>query len=537
MSDITAVNKNAKVIREPMPYGRVLIVDDIETNLNVAEGLLKPYKLQIDTVISGTGAITKVKNAETYDIIFMDHMMPEMDGIEATKHLRKLGYAAPIVALSANAEAENVDMFLQNGFDAYISKPIDVHQLNNVLNKFIRDKQPQEVLEEARRQGVEASGRRTDSLLLESFLRDAAKTISTLKELCQNENFKTDEGLNKFTITVHGIKSSLGNIGEASLSESAFKLEKAGRMRDFNFLEEFTPNFLEDLCILLDKSEQKFNNDDIDEDAAWLYDKFVTLKEICADYNRKDALEILEEIKRKRCSTETREVLEYITGYVLHSDFDEAEETIALYLAQLSGLADQENEYMQILNYKIDGLDVAKGLEKFDDDIEIYLKVLRSYTASIRSLPGLTDPVNEDTLKVYERAVHSIKGTSLDIFAAPAGNKAADLEKAAKAGNISYIEQETPVFLKYLWELISNIENMLSDFKTNNSKLKKDKIDGHLLLQLLEFCKKYDMDGVDAVMDDIEDFQYESDNELSVWLRENVDLVNFSEIVKRLNAL
>ena len=537
--DVPKIDK-ARIIRESMPYGKVLVVDDIETNLNIVEGLLKQYKLKIDTVMSGRGALDRIKNAEIYDIIFMDHMMPEMDGIETTKHLRGLGYTAPIIALSANASDEHADTFLQNGFDAYISKPIDVHQLNAVLNKFVRDRQPQEVIEAARMQAEESSGGEEpmkNQLLLESFLRDADKTILLLKELCQKEILKTDEGLHKFTTAVHGIKSSLGNIGEASLSESAFRLEKAGRGRNLIFLDEFAPKFIEELCMLKEKMEQNHNDGDTDEDVPWLCGKLLSLQEICADYNRKDALEILEEIKQKRCSKETREALVYITGYVLHSEFEAAEETIALYLAQLSELEAQESELMQILHYKIDGLDIPKGLEKFDDDIELYLKVLRSYTASIRSLPGLTDPVNKDTLKVYERAVHSIKGTSLDIFAVPAGNKAADLEKAAKAGNFDYIEKETPVFLKYLWNLISGIEDMLSNLDSNKSKQKKDKIDGGLLLDLLKYCGKYDMDGVDAVMEEIEDFQYESDNELSIWLRENVDLVNFAEISKRLSSI
>ncbi|MCL2809286.1 MAG: response regulator [Treponema sp.] len=129
-----------------MPYGKVLVVDDVDTNLYVAEGLLKPYMLDIDTANSGIIAIDFIKSGKTYDLIFMDHMMPKMDGIETTMILRELGYEGSIVALTANALTGNEKMFEQNGFDGFIPKPIDMVFLNTILNKFVRDKHPQEAV-------------------------------------------------------------------------------------------------------------------------------------------------------------------------------------------------------------------------------------------------------------------------------------------------------------------------------------------------------------------------------------------------------
>jgi CheY-like chemotaxis protein len=128
----------SQVIREPMPYGSVLIVDDIETNLYVATKLMSRYGLRIDTAKSGFEAVEKIKVGREYDIVFMDHMMPEMDGMEAVKIIRDLGYTRPIAALTANAAT--ADIYLANGFDAFIPKPIDTKLLNDLLNKFIRDK-------------------------------------------------------------------------------------------------------------------------------------------------------------------------------------------------------------------------------------------------------------------------------------------------------------------------------------------------------------------------------------------------------------
>ena len=133
--------RKARFVREPMPYGKVLIVDDMGTNLRLAQGLMLPYGLSIDTAKSGFDAIEKVKAGNVYDIVFMDHMMPKMDGIETVKIMRGMGYKHPIVALTANAVTGQAEIFMENGFDGFISKPIDVRELNVSLNKFIRDKQ------------------------------------------------------------------------------------------------------------------------------------------------------------------------------------------------------------------------------------------------------------------------------------------------------------------------------------------------------------------------------------------------------------
>ena len=121
----------------PMPYGKVLIVDDVDINLFVAEGMLEPYELKVELALSGFEAVDRVVKGETYDIIFMDHLMPKMDGLETTKKLRDMGYSGTIVALTANALVGNEEMFLDNGFNDFISKPIDIKQLNTVLTKFV----------------------------------------------------------------------------------------------------------------------------------------------------------------------------------------------------------------------------------------------------------------------------------------------------------------------------------------------------------------------------------------------------------------
>jgi len=119
---------------------RVLIVDDISTNLVVAEGLMAAYMMQIDTCTNGKAAIEKIKNTK-YDIVFMDHMMPELDGIETTKIIRKIPgeyyETLPIIALTANAISGNRNMFLQNGMNDLLTKPIELPKLNDILDKWL----------------------------------------------------------------------------------------------------------------------------------------------------------------------------------------------------------------------------------------------------------------------------------------------------------------------------------------------------------------------------------------------------------------
>jgi signal transduction histidine kinase/CheY-like chemotaxis protein len=132
-----------KLVRPDMSFARVLVVDDMQTNLDVAMGLLGKYKMHVDCVLSGHEAVERIRlGVPVYNAIFMDHMMPEMDGIEATNAIRDLSteYAKkiPVIALTANAIQGAEEMFYAHGFQAFISKPIDIMQLDSVVRKWIK---------------------------------------------------------------------------------------------------------------------------------------------------------------------------------------------------------------------------------------------------------------------------------------------------------------------------------------------------------------------------------------------------------------
>jgi signal transduction histidine kinase/CheY-like chemotaxis protein len=141
----TTEKEEGQIARLWLPDCKVLVVDDIPDNLHVARGLLTPYGLQVDTAISGKEAVEKVKTYD-YDIIFMDHMMPEMNGIETAEAIRKIemskeqlrknGRRVPIIALTANALRGMREIYMEKGFDDYLSKPISPEALDEVIKKF-----------------------------------------------------------------------------------------------------------------------------------------------------------------------------------------------------------------------------------------------------------------------------------------------------------------------------------------------------------------------------------------------------------------
>jgi signal transduction histidine kinase/ActR/RegA family two-component response regulator len=133
---------NEYIVRFTAPEAIILVVDDVVTNLKVANGLLLPYKMRVDLCKSGVTAIEAMK-MNRYDIIFMDHKMPGMDGIETTLKIRSMGNEdpyykeVPVIALTANAVLGTEEMFIENGFNDFLSKPIDTVKLNAVLERWI----------------------------------------------------------------------------------------------------------------------------------------------------------------------------------------------------------------------------------------------------------------------------------------------------------------------------------------------------------------------------------------------------------------
>jgi PAS domain S-box-containing protein len=367
--------ESSYLTRVHMPYARVLVVDDNATNLDVARGMMKPYEMHVDCVLSGQEAVDAIRFERVrYNAIFMDHMMPGMDGIETTKYIREsIGteYAKniPIIALTANAITGNEEMFLSSGFQAFISKPIEMARLDAVIQQWVRDRELEKSLE---------------------------------------KQHETDE-------------------------------------------------------------EMHLNMRSGDE----------------------------RRVRESRRSGHDR----------------------------------------RTVGNEIAGLDINKGIMRFGDDEESYIKILRSFATNTRPLLMKIEEVKKDNLSEYATIVHGIKGSSWGISARAVGDKAEALEKAAKSENFEFVRINNPLFLGAAWTLVNDIEDMLDKIFAQNPKSKKDKLDKEVLSRLLTACKNYDIDEIDAAIVEIESFEYESDDELAIRLSENVAQMNYKQVIEELSVM
>ncbi|MDR1446944.1 MAG: response regulator [Treponema sp.] len=273
---------NRNLARSYMPYGRVLIADDVETNLDVAKGLMLPYGLAIDCVSSGREAIEKIRDmgndteTKKYDVVFMDHMMPEMDGIEAVRIIRNeldSEYArdVPIIALTANALKGNETMFLSRGFNSYITKPIDIFQLDAVLNTWIRSRQTKETLDQAEPQkmietesgappgipggltvaGIDLEAGRERYTTGDTFLEIIRSYCIHTPPLLEKLRVFSEKNLDQYTVTVHGLKGVSYSICANEAGNYAAALETAARTGDIGTINAKNGGLIETVETLL----------------------------------------------------------------------------------------------------------------------------------------------------------------------------------------------------------------------------------------------------------------------------------------------
>ena len=320
---------------ELMPYGRILVVDDVETNLYVVRGFLQHYKLEVETVDHGMAAVSRIKDGQVYDIIFMDHMMPDVNGIETTNIIRDMGYAHPIVALTANAIQGAAEMFMSSGFSGFLSKPIEPDKLDDYLMKFVYSKQPPEVIAAAREESRKHNAHERKRLppdLIKSFLIDANKSIAAISGIIEEESID-DNALRLYTTHVHGIKTALANIHQTEVSALAAALEGAGLHANIEFIQTGTAELLEKLdhivAELSDKTagtapDQAITAAQSPADKALAAEKFRAFAAACEAYETQTAQDLLEELKALPLSAHVQSVISEIETHILLSNDEDA---------------------------------------------------------------------------------------------------------------------------------------------------------------------------------------------------------------------
>lgn len=349
LSDASLPGSKREIMMFSAPESRILVVDDNLINRKIAKGMLRNYGCQVDEAESGPEAIALV-NAQKYDIIFMDHMMPEMDGMETAQIIRKEcglnGRDAVIVALTANVVGGIEKQFLENGFQDFVAKPMDRIPLHRVMSKWIPEAKKRKLekqvvdtdidLEEIEGifiRGIDIkkvmekhAGNLGEYLeILNLFYMDGLRKSQYLQELKEEKDYKN------YRIEVHALKGAAGNIGAEELAGEAELLENAAAEENDSFLEEYHDELLEhynallqEIRQILDKRRQR------EERNVKGVPRKPASKEEITD-SLKEALNALEHFKSRDCREKVEWLLEHGLEETLRRKLLEIQRRLQLY--------------------------------------------------------------------------------------------------------------------------------------------------------------------------------------------------------------
>ena len=309
------------------PEAKILVVDDNLMNLKVVEGLLRKYKIRITAASSGEEALSIIESKD-FDFVFMDHMMPGMDGIECLHRIRsKIGKyfnEVPIIALTANAIAGSREMFLQEGFDDFVAKPIDNAILDQVLKKYIPQKKqiydiPAEEEKEEKRPASEGNGfQPMEGIDMETALMYCGGDLNDYIELAKvyietGEHyyeelirFHAEQDWKNYAILAHSIKSTSKTLGAMKLSDIAYKEEQAAKAEDAITINQYHLSFLREYRRILDVME---NNPGIARNEQ------DTTKGELSVMSEEEWKVVLSDLRKKIESYESNAVEDYIEKY------------------------------------------------------------------------------------------------------------------------------------------------------------------------------------------------------------------------------
>jgi len=348
------------------PEAHILVIDDNRMNIRVVEGLLRAYGVKVSYALSGQEGIDMLAS-KAYDLILLDHMMPGMDGVETFHHIRKkpdLYYKEiPIIALTANAIAGAREMFIKEGFNDFVAKPVESSVLQRTLKRHL-PAHKLKTLDEAERiqmekakdnqqksvstpegelvigdldisKGIMYCGNQENYLEILSSQRDSGKDIiEQAQSLYEKADWKN------YVIVVHGIKSSMMSIGAVKLSEMAKALEFAGKGEDFDFIRKEHATMIKEFerviqilydCKLLTQAEEEqsvVNKPEIsDMDFA---QKLAELENVTYEFDANKVFPILDELsKYSYHSKDLEKELKPVYKKVEMFDFMSAYETVA----------------------------------------------------------------------------------------------------------------------------------------------------------------------------------------------------------------
>ena len=342
------------------PGVKVLLVDDNLINRKVARGFLKSYAFDLTEAESGPEAIELVRQ-NRYDIIFMDHMMPVMDGIEAAEIIRRdcgeNGTSPAIIALTANAMSGMRERFLEKGFQDFIAKPLDRRELGQLLARWVPEERRQEAAAEAppppttadlrvfRIEGIDTDAAARYYVgdeegfaeLLELYHMDGQRKKALLRELVGTD-------IARYQVEVHGLKSASANIGAMDVSNMARAHENAAAQGDRSFIDRQFPVLMEDYERLLENIgaflEQRRKDAPREEKlpplpARELRDRVKEALGELEHFKSKECAGIVEDILRHELPGDTADSLGEIQGQLKLYEDDNAETLLNQLLSKL----------------------------------------------------------------------------------------------------------------------------------------------------------------------------------------------------------
>lgn len=358
---------NRKLMIDDM---HVLLVDDNQINLMVAKGLLSSYGLTVDTATGGEAAIELCRENH-YPIVFLDQMMPEMDGIEAMKEIRKLdsyyekGGEGKIIVLTANAIRGSRQMLMQEGFDEYLGKPINLKQMERILLTYtpaekvsyvdqnsVQEEEPDTLGEETDDEETKWLEEQMPEVDIESGLKNCGGKLSDYlgilkinfthgyKNLEELQNLLEQKDYQNYTIKIHGMKSTARGIGANEVADMALKQEEAGKADDRSYIDEHFDGFKTDYQMLLEKIGgvlahfHLLEEKPVDEDAAPLDDCMVSnilinIRNHVESFDFAKVFDILDEVKKNKLSPEDEELFAKLGDLMDDLDVEQVKALIA----------------------------------------------------------------------------------------------------------------------------------------------------------------------------------------------------------------
>ncbi|MCR4831446.1 MAG: response regulator [Pseudobutyrivibrio sp.] len=298
-----------------MPTASILVVDDYEMNLIVAKNLMKIYDFIPDLASSGNAAIAKTAEKQ-YDIIFMDHMMPDLDGLQTIELMKERGLLTDktaVIALTANAIAGAKEYYLSKGCDDYLTKPIDAEALEDMLLKFVpKEKMVNKPISDIKHDKSLTTNDDERQALIKIF-------VSTIDEIAKKlDEFIAASDIKNYTIKVHGLKSTARLIGEMSISKKAEALEKAGNAGDWDYILENHKELISEYLSIRDNYEGKSKS-----------------KQPLEESDLKDALYSIIEMANVADFASTEMVLDKLDEYEIPEDISEKIKNIRRLLEKL----------------------------------------------------------------------------------------------------------------------------------------------------------------------------------------------------------